>query len=70
MRLTDTTSEMLGKLRMSESTLLRLRGEGVLKPGTHYRATGMGTVRSPLAWDPSATEEALANRTRRTRKAG
>ena len=52
---------------MSESTLLRLRREGVLKPGTHYRATGMGTVRSPLAWDPAATEQALATRTRRTR---
>ena len=67
MKFTATTAEALGALRISESTLLRLRKEGVLKPGTHYRSAGTGTVRSPLAWDLSATENALAARTRRTR---
>ena len=67
MRFTDTTSEIQGKLRISESTLLRLRREGVLKPGAHFRSAGTGTIRSPLVWDPAATENALAVRTRRTR---
>ena len=67
MRFTDSTSEIQGKLRISESTLLSLRREGVLKPGTHYRSAGTGTIRSRLVWDPAATENALAVRTRRTR---
>ena len=67
MKFTATTAEALGALRISESTLLRLRKEGVLKPGTHYRSAGTGTIRSPLVWDPAATENALAARTRRTR---
>ena len=67
MRFTATTAEALGALRISESTLLRLRREGVLKPGQHYRSAGTGTIRSPLAWDLSATEDALSKRTRRTR---
>ena len=67
MRFTDTTSEVQGKLRISESTLLRLRREGVLKPGAHFRSAGTGTIRSPLVWDPAATENALAARTRHTR---
>ena len=67
MRFTATNAEALGALRISESTLLRLRREGVLKPGTHYRSAGTGKIRSPLAWDLSATEDALAARTRRTR---
>ena len=67
MRFTDSTSEIQGKLRISESTLLRLRKEGILRAGQHYRAAGTGTIRSPLVWDPTATENALAARTRRTR---
>ena len=46
-------------------SLRRLRDEGVLKAGLHYRALGQGTTRPPLLWDPAATDAALAQRSRR-----
>ena len=66
MAFTLTTSEVSAELRLSDSTLRRLRREGVLKPGQHYRAVGGGTQKPALLWDPTATDAALAQRSRRT----
>jgi excisionase family DNA binding protein len=63
---TLTTKEVAARLRTSDSTLRRLRREGVLRPGLHFRAIGGGTVRPSLLWDPEATDNALAQRSRRT----
>ena len=60
-----TTSELSEQLRVSDSTLRRLRREGVLKPGQHFRAIGGGTVKPALLWDAAATDAALAQRSRR-----
>lgn len=60
-----TTPELQKQLRISESSLLRLRKEGVLKPGVHFRTTGVGGQRSRMLWNPEAVDQALANRTRR-----
>lgn len=65
MPFTSTTSEAAKQLRLSEVTLRRLRDEGALKAGLHYRAMGQGTKRPPLLWDPAATDAALAQRSRR-----
>ncbi len=63
-----TTVEAVDVLRISATTLRRLRKEGVLKPGVHYRAMGAGSIRPPLVWDGSAIDAALTNRSRRTLK--
>jgi len=63
-----TTVEAVDVLRISATTLRRLRKEGVLKPGVHYRAMGAGSIRPPLVWDGSAIDAALVNRSRRTLK--
>ncbi len=63
-----TTVEAVDVLRISAPTLRRLRKEGVLKPGIHYRAMGAGSIRPPLVWDGSAIDAALVNRSRRTLK--
>jgi hypothetical protein len=60
-----TTREVAAELRLSDSTLRRLRREGVLKPGQHFRAIGGGTVKPSLLWDAAATDAALAQRSRR-----
>lgn len=60
-----TTKEAAEVLRLSDSTLRRLRQEGVLKPGQHYRAIGAGSVRPALLWDAAAVDAALAYRSRR-----
>jgi hypothetical protein len=65
MRFSHSTAELSKELRISESSLRRLRHEGVLKPGTHYRFNGVGKERARLLWDPAATESALAQRSRR-----
>jgi len=65
MSFTLTTQEVSEKLRLSDSTLRRLRREGVLKPGHHFRAIGGGTVKPALLWDAEATDAALAQRSRR-----
>lgn len=65
MSFTLTTAELSQQLRISDSTLRRLRREGVLKPGHHFRAIGGGTVKPALLWDPAATDAALAQRSRR-----
>ena len=63
-----TTVEAVDVLRISATTLRRLRKKGVLKPGVHYRAMGAGSIRPPLVWDGSAIDAALVNRSRRTLK--
>ena len=60
-----TTTEVAGALRISDTTLRRLRRQGVLRPGIHYRAMGTGTQRPPLIWDPEAVDQALAKRSKR-----
>lgn len=62
---TATTQEMAEVLRTSDSTIRRLRREGVLKAGTHYRAIGSGTIRPALLWNVEAVEAALAHRSRK-----
>lgn len=64
-----TTPELSAQLRLSDSTLRRLRREGVLKPGLHYRAIGDGLLKPQLLWDADATDTALANRSRKTLRA-
>jgi hypothetical protein len=65
MPFTATTQEVSEQLRLSDSTLRRLRREGVLKPGQHFRAIGGGTLKPSLLWDVAATDAALAQRSRR-----
>ena len=60
-----TTSEATQALRLSAATLARLRTEGVLKAGVHYRAVAAGLKRPPLLWNPEARDAALAQRSRR-----
>jgi hypothetical protein len=60
-----TTPELSQQLRVSDSTLRRLRLEGALKPGVHFRALGSGTKRPPLLWNVEAVDQALAQRSRR-----
>jgi hypothetical protein len=60
-----TTTEAAQAIRLSPATLARLRAEGVLKAGVHYRAVGAGLKRSPLLWNAEACETALAQRSRR-----
>lgn len=63
-----TTLEAVDALRISSTTLRRLRKEGILKPGIHFRAMGAGAIRSPLIWDGEAIDAALTHRSRRTLK--
>ena len=63
-----TTVEAVDALRISTTTLRRLRKEGILKPGIHFRAMGAGSIRPPLVWDGSAIDAALTYRSRRTLK--
>jgi len=65
MRFTLTTKEAATELRTSESTLRRLRKEGVLKPGVHFIAVGAGAVAPNMLWSASEVQETLAKRTRR-----
>ena len=67
MKFTKSSAELRAALAVSESSLYRLRKEGVLRPGVHYRAQGYGSVKPQLRWDPEAVESALAQRTKRER---
>ena len=67
MKFTQSSAELRAALAVSESSLYRLRKEGVLRPGVHYRAQGYGSVKPQLRWDPEAVESALAQRTKRER---
>jgi hypothetical protein len=52
-------------LRISDRTLFRLRREGILKAGDHFRAAGAGVSRPPLLWNVEEVERTLARRSRR-----
>ena len=67
MKFSSTTAELRAALSVSDSSLYRLRKDGVLRPGVHYRAQGYGNVKPHLRWDPEAVESALAQRTKRER---
>jgi predicted ArsR family transcriptional regulator len=60
-----TTQEAANQLRISDATLRKLRREGVLKAGVHFRAMGMGKSRPPLLWNVEAADQALAHWARR-----
>lgn len=62
---THTTKELSVELRLSVSTLRRLRKERVLQAGIHYRAVGAGLVRPALLWNPVATDVVLARRSKK-----
>ena len=66
-RFIKSTTELRAALSVSDSSLYRLRKDGVLRPGVHYRAQGYGSVKPQLRWDPEAVESALAQRTKRER---
>ena len=65
LRFTVTTKELIELMRTSESTLRRLRRAGVLRPGVHFCASGMGEKAPNLLWSPEAVEETMTKRTRR-----
>jgi len=65
MGFTHSTREACKALRISDRTLLRLRRDGVLRPGDHYRAAGAGLHRPSLLWNVAEVEKALAQRSRR-----
>lgn len=65
MGFTHSTREACKALRISDRTLLRLRRDGVLRPGDHYRAAGAGLHRPSLLWNVAEVERALALRSRR-----
>ena len=65
MEFTYSTREACKALRISDRTLLRLRRDGVLRPGDHYRAAGAGQHRPTLLWNVPEVEKALARRSRR-----
>ena len=65
MAFTLTTEGAVDALRISSTTLRRLRKEGVLKAGVHYRAMGAGAIRPPLVWDGIAIDLTLTQRSKR-----
>ena len=67
MKFSSTTAELRAALPVSDSSLYRLRKDGVLRPGVLYRAQGYGSFKPQLRWDPEAVESALAQRTKRER---
>jgi len=46
-------------LRLSRTTLYRLRREGLLKPDVHFLRTTPGRT-SRILWSPAAIREAMA----------
>ena len=60
-----TTKEIALELRLSSQTLRRLRSEGVLRPGIHFRALGHGKKRPPLLWNIDAVDQALVTRSKK-----
>jgi|GEM_PF-1281686 hypothetical protein len=65
MAYSHSTREACQALRISDRTLLRLRREGVLRAGDHFRAAGAGVSRPPLLWNIEEVERTLARRSRR-----
>lgn len=65
MSFSSTTAELIRQSGLSDSTLYRLRKEGVLRPGRDYRANGYGTKQPRLVWDPEAVDKTLTLRSKR-----
>lgn len=65
MAYTHSTREACESLRISDRSLLRLRRDGVLRAGDHFRAAGAGVSRPPLLWNIDEVERTLARRSRR-----
>jgi hypothetical protein len=65
MAYSHSTREACQALRISDRTLLRLRREGVLRAGDHFRVAGAGVSRPPLLWNIEEVERTLARRSRR-----
>ena len=61
MKFSKSTAELRDALSVSDSSLYRLRKDGVLRPGVHYRAQGYGSVKPQLRWNPESTEAALTS---------
>lgn len=53
--------ELREALRIGHNVELRLRREGVLRPGVHFRRKGC-TASSPLVYDLAACEQALRDK--------
>jgi len=51
--------QVMQDLRLSRTTLYRLRREGLLKPGVHFLRTTPGRT-SRILWSPVAIREAMA----------
>jgi hypothetical protein len=64
----STASELAAALRLSTRTLTRLVQEGILRPGVHFRAGGLGTVRPRRLYDVAKVDEALGKRAKREMK--
>ncbi|MCX5943717.1 MAG: hypothetical protein CK536_09455 [Synechococcus sp. Baikal-G1] len=65
MAYSHSTREACAALRISDRTLFRLRRDGILKAGDHFRAAGAGISRPPLLWNVEEVERTLARRSRR-----
>jgi len=65
MAYSHSTQEACAALRISDRTLFRLRRDGILKAGDHFRAAGAGISRPPLLWNVEEVERTLARRSRR-----
>lgn len=65
MAYSHSTREACEALRISDRTLLRLRREGVLRAGDHFRAAGAGVNKPPLLWNIEEVERTLARRSKR-----
>lgn len=59
---THTTYEVMDALRVSRTTLNRLRAEDILRPGCHFTAVGPGLKKPALRWDMNQVEATLARR--------
>ena len=62
-----TTAEVCEHLGLSAKVLKKLRDEGYLQNGKHFRFASGGTVKPRLRWNPVACDEALTYRSRRLR---
>lgn len=60
-----TTLEVCEALGIGERVLKRLRDEGTLVSGRHFRYVGSGRKRPRLRWNLTATDEAITHRSRR-----
>lgn len=62
-----TTRDVCDYLDLGPRCLKRLRDQGYLVAGKHFRHVGVGTIRPRIRWNLAAVEEAITNRSRRLR---